>query len=178
MNTNSTSFAVVRTKLIGGIEGAKFDDFNSVGDCVSLQHINISHPIARIEVSSGWVVDGIAITYRLDAGSTVRIAHGSDFGIYANVIDLTATEIVMAVYGRAGYNSCYRRSMINQISFAIFDTELLSIRTVGPFGDPDNIEEGKPFYTTSPVALSGYAVDGAKTLGLSGLSFTKIIGNL
>ncbi|KAF8637513.1 hypothetical protein AX17_002778 [Amanita inopinata Kibby_2008] len=172
------SFAFVQTRIVGGMDGKRFDDVEDVAGWPSTQNIDLNHPIAKLEISSGWVVDGIAVTYRLDNGKTKRVMHGSDFGPKAHVIDLSCNEVVMAIYGRAGQESCYKKKLIGQIAFLIYDTARLRTRVAGPYGDATHCHEGKPFYVTSPMALSGFTRDGAEGLGLSGLSFTKALGNL
>ncbi|KAF8629987.1 hypothetical protein AX17_005512 [Amanita inopinata Kibby_2008] len=67
--------------------------------------------------------------------------------------------------------------MINEVSFVVFNTERMTLRTAGPFGNANHSNEGKNFYITSPMAISGYAV-AESHLGLSGLSFIKAVGNL
>ena len=42
-----------------------------------------------------------------------------------------AHEVLAAVYGREGYITTYKRSMINNIAFVIFDTSTEKSRTVG-----------------------------------------------
>ena len=44
---------------------------------------------------------------------------------------MTANEILVAVFGRAGFQSYYSRNMINNIGFVIFDTVTESVRIAG-----------------------------------------------
>ncbi len=42
-----------------------------------------------------------------------------------------ATEVILAIYGRAGYQNYYKRKLINSMSFVIFDEATASSRIEG-----------------------------------------------
>lgn len=55
----------------------------------------------------------------------------SEVANYLYLSQLIATEILINVFGRAGYQSYYKREMVNNIGFVIFDTAKGTTRTVG-----------------------------------------------
>ncbi|EIW56222.1 uncharacterized protein TRAVEDRAFT_86104, partial [Trametes versicolor FP-101664 SS1] len=101
-------------------------------------------------------VDGIAITYNLTSGDNATLDHGSQFS-GATTVNFSTTEILINVFGRAGYQSYYKREMVNNIGFVIFDTAKGTTRTVGPFGNSNGATEGKPFTCSDVIAFGGFA---------------------
>lgn len=164
--------AYLHTSLIGGTDGELFNDVlkttNGDGELI----LDVNHPIAQITVSHGWIVDGLKVTYRvkLPGVQNVIVEHGTQKRD-AVVIDLKSTEIVLAVYGRAGYQDYYKRKMINSINFIIFDQETIT-RVAGPFGNGNRSNNGTSFHVSNVMAFGGYAKP-AEQCGLAGLSFYK-----
>ncbi|RDX43675.1 hypothetical protein OH76DRAFT_1360931 [Lentinus brumalis] len=166
------------TSAVGGRAGTLFQDIYACGADGELPfkslHLNLARPIKRITVSSGWILDGFAVTYNTTDGQTTTVEHGSQFSSPA-VIDLNPNEILVSVFGRAGYQSYYKREFISNISFGFFDTVKGTARIVGPFGNSNGANEGKPFLCSEVVAFGGFAESKA-TEGLSGLFFHKGVG--
>ncbi|KAM5536421.1 hypothetical protein V8D89_009857 [Ganoderma adspersum] len=131
--------------------------------------LNTTHPIHQIDVSSGWIVDGLSITYQLEGGKTTAMQHGSAFKPPKGVVSFGANEVLAAVYGREGYMPYYKRNMVTAISFVVFDTNTEKSRTVGPFGTSG---AGNEFWVSDVLALGSFAQKTA-TVGLSGLYFYK-----
>ena len=50
-----------------------------------------------------------------------------------------AHEVLAAVYGREGYITTYKRNMVNNIAFVIFDTSTEKSRTVGVSPHPPHV---------------------------------------
>ncbi|KAJ3552012.1 hypothetical protein NM688_g4381 [Phlebia brevispora] len=172
--------AFMQTALVGdSTPGIPFNDVyfaNTDGnfflDDPAKTRIDPNHPIREIRVSSGWIVDGVAVDYN-DAQNnrTITMKHGSSFPGAAKVT-LGAQENVISVFGRAGYQTYYKRNMVNSIGFVIFDQERATVRVVGPFGNSNSSNEGTPFSASNVMAFGGFAQETAQ-LGLSGLFFMK-----
>jgi len=167
------------TPLVGGVNGTKFDDLQEIGELRGQIPLDVSHPINRIEVSHGWIVDGLKIYYqRLLLGgespkdSLVTVCQHGTEKRDASVIDLKSTEIIKSVFGRAGYQKHYQRDMINSIGFVIFDDRTCTTRVAGPFGNENGSSDGEPFHVANIVAFGGYARPAAEC-GLAGLKFYK-----
>ncbi|OJT05926.1 hypothetical protein TRAPUB_3216 [Trametes pubescens] len=141
--------------------------------------LDVAHPIQRIAVSHGWIVrpaplrsaaqdtnqlalthqvDGIAVTYQLERGEATTIGHGSQFA-NASIVELNANEVLVGVFGRAGHHDFYKREMVVDIGFVIFDAAEETTRIVGPFGNGDASNHGKPFYCSDALAFGGFAVN-------------------
>ena len=63
--------------------------------------------------------------------SEVGVHYFPAFAVASNGSRGTASEIVAAVFGRAGYQTYYARDMLNNIGFVIFDTIKESVRIAG-----------------------------------------------
>ncbi|KAI0635435.1 hypothetical protein C8Q77DRAFT_1255848 [Trametes polyzona] len=170
------------TYAVGGRDASIFQDVfirvpdgNIIISDAKKNQLDRQHPIQRITVSHGWV-DGISVTYQLVGGAASTLAHGSQFP-QASVVDFNANEVLVGVTGRAGTQSYYKRDLINSIGFVIFDTAKATTRTVGPFGNGNNSNEGKAFYVSDVIAFGGFAEESANSpLLLSGLFFHKDAG--
>ncbi|KAI0635434.1 hypothetical protein C8Q77DRAFT_1156721 [Trametes polyzona] len=173
----------ITTSAVGGREGLIFQDVfirvpngNIIISDVEKNQLDLHHPIKRITVSHGWVVDGISVTYQLVGGGVSTFDHGSQFP-HASVIDFDANEVLVGVFGRAGPQAYYKRDLVNNIGFVIYDTAKASTRIVGPFGNGNNSNEGKAFYVSDVIAFGGFAKEAANaSLLLSGLFFYKDAG--
>ncbi|KZT10240.1 uncharacterized protein LAESUDRAFT_644403 [Laetiporus sulphureus 93-53] len=49
----------------------------------------------------------------------------------AGLISILDSEIILAIYGRAGYQYFYKQKLINSIDFIIFDQQNASWRVLG-----------------------------------------------
>jgi len=118
-------------------------------------------------------VDGLKIWYQLNRPGTelVAVEHGSQFS-GATVVELKPTEILLTVFGRAGYQDLYKRKLVDSIGFVIFDQTSLAVRVEGPFGNSDKSNNGEPFHVSNVMAFGGNAKS-TTNLGLAGLSFYK-----
>ncbi|EPT05476.1 hypothetical protein FOMPIDRAFT_1094089, partial [Fomitopsis schrenkii] len=65
-------------------------------------------------------------------------------------------EVLVGIFGRAGYNTSYKRKMILSIGFTIFDNETATVRVEGPFGNVDDSSQGEPFHVADVMALGAY----------------------
>ncbi|KAI1792321.1 hypothetical protein LXA43DRAFT_1093845 [Ganoderma leucocontextum] len=165
------------TSLIGGATpGSHFSDvfyMNHDGKFVlndaARSILNTTHPICQIAVSSGTIVDGLSVTYQLEGGNTALMQHGSAFNPPSAVVSFGTNEVLAAVYGREGYHSTYKRDMVTDIAFVVFDTTTDESRTVGPFGKGG---QGNPFWVSDVLALGSFAQNTTQ-YGLSGLIFYK-----
>ncbi|PSS36975.1 hypothetical protein PHLCEN_2v1191 [Hermanssonia centrifuga] len=167
------SLSVIQTPLFGGVNGGKFFNDLLSGGWPGQLNLNLNHPISQVSVAAGWEIDGIGITYNLANGSQVSFVHGSNPN---TAVNLGATEYIQSIIGRAGYQTYYKASLVNQLTFVIVDNSTLAVRTAGPFGNGDESNNGSPFTVSNPIALSGYSTEGVSALGLSGLSFVKSTG--
>ncbi|KAH9913697.1 uncharacterized protein BXZ73DRAFT_106876 [Epithele typhae] len=172
--------SVLTTSLVGGTISSLSADLyfvNSSNHQFILNDapksvLNTTHPIKNIDISCGWIVDGVTITYQVaGTGGSSVLSHGSVFSPPSSSVAIGATEIVAAVFGRAGYQTYYEREMINNVGFVIFDTDKATTRIAGPFGNGDNSNQGAPFYASDVLAFGSFAVPGSSALGLSGLFF-------
>ena len=68
-----------------------------------------------------------------------------------------AHEVLAAVYGREGYITTYKRDMVNNIAFVIFDTSTEKSRTVGV-----SLHPARPLRFVSYVSLNGN-LDGSRS---------------
>ncbi|PIL32642.1 hypothetical protein GSI_05346 [Ganoderma sinense ZZ0214-1] len=136
--------------------------------------LNSTYPIHQISVSSGWIVDGISVSYNLQGGEpeTAIVSHGSVFNPPNGVVTFGANEVLAAVYGREGYHTTYKRDMITNIAFVVFNTNTEQYRTAGPFGNGDGSNQGQPFWTSDVLALGSFG-QSTPSLGLSGLLFFR-----
>ncbi|EIW53318.1 uncharacterized protein TRAVEDRAFT_23706 [Trametes versicolor FP-101664 SS1] len=171
----------ITTSAVGGLDGHQFQDVHMrasdgsiVVDDLGKDPLDVAHPIQKIIVSHGWIVDGIAVTYQLANGDATTIGHGSQFA-NASVVELNATEVLVGVFGRAGWHEYYKREMVVDLGFVVFDAAQETTRIVGPFGNGDESNHGKPFYCSDVLAFGGFAVN-TNHLGLSGLFFFKDAG--
>ncbi|KAH9921863.1 uncharacterized protein B0H18DRAFT_1121164 [Fomitopsis serialis] len=154
--------------------------------------VNTQNPIRRVAVSYGEVVDGLKIWYQLRRPGTelVAVEHGSQFS-GATVVELQPSEILLAVFGRAGYQNSYKRKMVNSIGFVIFDQSSLAVRVEGvsaavtlfttayacilhslSVSNSNKSNNGEPFHVANVMAFGGYAKPTTQ-YGLAGLSFYK-----
>lgn len=88
----------------------------------------------------------------------------------------TASESLVGVFGRAGYQDNYHRELVNSIGFVIFDKDTALTRVAGvspfemprlrtslsnvyskPYGNSGNTNFGQPFYASDVVAFGGFA---------------------
>ncbi|CDO69782.1 hypothetical protein BN946_scf184766.g27 [Trametes cinnabarina] len=168
------------TVLVGGNDGAISQDIlfldgdnNIVINNANKNQLDLKHPILQIAISCGWVVDGFSVTYQLGDGSSTTMTHGSQFSPSSAVITFNANEKLVGVYGRAGLQTYYNRSLINNISFVIFDTVAGTTRTAGPYGNGSKSNQGTPFYVSDVMAFGSFAQPNAATVGLSGVFFYK-----
>ncbi|OSD04754.1 hypothetical protein PYCCODRAFT_1465720 [Trametes coccinea BRFM310] len=133
--------------------------------------LDLKHPIQKIVISCGWVVDGFAVTYQLADGSSTTKAHGSQFPKASDVVTFNQNERLVGVFGRAGPQSYYHRNMVNNIGFVIFDTETGTTRTAGPYGNGNRSNQGAPFYVSDVLAFGSIAKPDEPALGLCGVFF-------
>ncbi|KAI0710573.1 hypothetical protein C8Q76DRAFT_67615 [Earliella scabrosa] len=169
----------INSAVVGGRAGYIFNDIFAMGhdgnflvDDYNKNTLDKVHPIQRITISSGWVVDGISVTYQLDNGNNVTLHHGSQWKNPTAEIRFGPNEILVGVFGRAGMQRFYKREMVNQIGFVICDLGTCEIRKVGPYGNANNSNDGTVFYTSDVLAFGGFA-EHTDHLGLSGLFFFK-----
>lgn len=131
--------------------------------------------IKQISVFSGWVVDGISVTYCLADGTDKIVRHG----MYPcppneHVIKIEANEVLQSASGKAGYHSYYKTALVNQITFVVKNTATGATRTAGPFGNSDHTNQGNDFQFIGPiVGFGGRSVDGPDALGIKAISFFK-----
>ncbi|KAH9913699.1 uncharacterized protein BXZ73DRAFT_106878 [Epithele typhae] len=170
------------TALIGGSQGTLNDGLlflNSGGNLVlndtGKDTLNASNPVKKIDIAHGWVVDGINVTYRLTSGGTSVVSHGTVLSPPSSSVTLGDNEVLVAVFGRAGMHSYYKRELVNSIGFVIFDTVGIKTRTAGPFGNGDGTNQGKAFYTSDVLAFGSFTTTNGTSaaMGLSGLMVYK-----
>jgi len=165
--------AYIHTSLVGGSDAEQFNDINKLTNADGQLILDVNHPIVQITVSHGWIVDGLKLTYRVNIPGVqdVTVEHGTQKP-NAKVITLKPTEVIVAIYGRAGYQDYYKRKLINSISFVIFDEKSVTSRVEGPFGNGNGSNNGDSFHVANVMAFGGYAKP-ASQCGLAGLSFYK-----
>ncbi|KAI0748921.1 hypothetical protein C8Q74DRAFT_1212442 [Fomes fomentarius] len=173
----------VTSSVVGGRDGYIFNDvyaMNYNGDFVIDDYgksvLDKQHPIQSIYISSGWVVDGIAVKYQLKNGENTTLHHGSQFADRKEV-KLQHNEILVGVFGSAGRQGCFgQREFVSKIGFVICDLNTGDIRIAGPYGPPKDAknfwDHGEAFYVSDVLAFGGFA-EHTSNLGLSGLFFFK-----
>ncbi|KZT10239.1 uncharacterized protein LAESUDRAFT_809946 [Laetiporus sulphureus 93-53] len=142
--------------------------------------LDLNHPITRIELSAGWVLDGLKIHYKLKHPNlrNITVTHG-EFAESADnraTINLQDSEIILAIYGRAGYQNFYKQKLINSINFIIFDQQTSSFRVSDTFGNKPgclNENNGSTFHVSNVMAFAGHdnGGKGEHHHGIVGLSF-------
>ncbi|KAI0688931.1 hypothetical protein C8Q76DRAFT_698612 [Earliella scabrosa] len=167
------------TALVGGQDGTLFNDIyilkgdgNFLISDAAKNQIDTAHPINEIILYHGWVVDGFQVTYKLSNGGTTTIQHGTQAPKPTSTVTFDANEVLVGVFGRAGPQTAYKRDLINELNFAIYNKATGTLRTAGPFGNGNKSNEGTLFYSSDVMAFGGFARD-IPALGLSGLFFVK-----
>ncbi|KAJ7436417.1 hypothetical protein FB451DRAFT_1307457 [Mycena latifolia] len=188
--TSIQNTAIVQSRLIGAVGGGDhFDDINAVTGS-NFATINTKNPIKSIRVIYGEVVDGLAIEYRVTDSTTAKKEHGVtpninggvDAGLKSEVIELSNTQVIIAVTGMHGEppdSKALGGARVVQINFVIFDNADGTVETKGPYGT----KFAKPFYVTADgnfVAFGGYATNQEESIlkkptgGLFGLTFYDV----
>ncbi|KAF8598483.1 hypothetical protein BDV93DRAFT_609831 [Ceratobasidium sp. AG-I] len=141
------------------------------------------HSINKIEFNSGWVLDGMRVTYSTVPGLERQVVHGtfSPSNVGDKVVSLGANEYVSkaeGVHGRPNgqydYGDC-----IQKIQFTIKNSETGQQRTAGPFGSAQSLkpQDAKSFSWEGHLyAFAGRADNTLGQVGLKGLSFVERSG--
>ncbi|KAF8201972.1 hypothetical protein K438DRAFT_1965426 [Mycena galopus ATCC 62051] len=181
--------AIIRSPLLGQDKGVLFDDVEHVVGANNTT-INTANPIKSIRVIYGEVIDGIAVEYRKTDKTTITSQHGTerdgqgrlDTGLTEARIDLTDTQVIIAVTGMQGESQHSGRlggRRVARLSFVVFDTANGKVETKGPYGT----QAATPFHVTADgiiVAFGGYAIDQEQSIahnpegGLFGLTIYEV----
>ncbi|EIM80957.1 uncharacterized protein STEHIDRAFT_67254, partial [Stereum hirsutum FP-91666 SS1] len=133
--------------------------------------IRRDHPISKIDIFTGWIVDGITVTYDLADGTQKAVQHGSKtvtatVTLNAHYLLFADTEVIADVSGMAGYHNYYKKALVCTISFNILDTKTGIMRVAGPYGNSDKANAGQPYHFSGPFVFAGFA-DNAAEHGMS-----------
>ncbi|KAJ7154329.1 hypothetical protein C8R43DRAFT_1000858 [Mycena crocata] len=167
---------LVQTSNFGGAQGTRFNDSEDASNFPNSDPglmIDPQRPIKQLDISAGWVVDGINTTYRMSDGSNKAIRRGSAANANSKVVNLNDNEIVAQICGFAGNYPYYKKSLLIQVSLVILDTQTGALRIEGPFGGGNGTADGAVFSVSNPLCLAGFEVAGSRDLGISGLSIVK-----
>ncbi|KAF8124402.1 hypothetical protein K438DRAFT_2002728 [Mycena galopus ATCC 62051] len=174
-----TAPVVVQTSNFGGAQGTSFNDNATASNFPNVDPgltINPTHPIKKVDIRSGWVVDSITTTYALSDGSTKVIRRGSgDSGGTLHSVVLNDNEIISQISGFAGPFEFYHNSLLIRVQLVIFDTHTGAVRVVGPFGGDGQygLAQGRLFSVSTPLAFAGFETAGSQQTGISGISIVK-----
>ncbi|KZT10246.1 uncharacterized protein LAESUDRAFT_721581 [Laetiporus sulphureus 93-53] len=151
----------IQSSVIGGCDGTYFNDLHELTDKDGQLMLDLNHPITRIEISSGWLVDGLKVTYKLrhPGLSNITLTHGKFYEPNMSAFDLKESEMILAIYGRAGYQDVYKQKLVNRMSFVIFDQHTGDTRVLGPFGSKPkfaNFFNGSTYHVANVMAFAGY----------------------
>ncbi|KAH9831521.1 uncharacterized protein C8Q71DRAFT_861552 [Rhodofomes roseus] len=174
------SSAYIHTSLVGGSAGSAFIDMVALVDGAHDGQLilDTKNPIRRIGIQHDKVVEGLQTWYQIKpefqtgGNPLLAVAHGTYTTTSPTIVELNANEIVLAVFGRAGYQTFYERKLVNSLGFVIYDQSTLAVRVEGPFGNSDGSNDGESFNISDPMAFGGYAQTSGP-LALSGLSCYK-----
>ncbi|KAF8601205.1 hypothetical protein BDV93DRAFT_558700 [Ceratobasidium sp. AG-I] len=141
--------------------------------------IDFDRPIVKVIVTSGWVVDGIKITYRLRNGSTQTVAHGTTG--YNNDVTLTLNdnEYISAATGKSGHagnGEPWMGDCVQQLELRITNSVTGAQRTYGPRGTAQGLSADSTTmipWSGRLIAFAGSADNNAGQVGLRGISFVK-----
>ncbi|KAJ2915203.1 hypothetical protein MD484_g5209, partial [Candolleomyces efflorescens] len=164
------NLAIVQSSLVGDSKGNQFNDIQEVVGFPASMTINASHPLSKITLMHGGVVDGIEIEYAMDDGQTTKVSHGtsteaSNPGLNKSTVTLADRENIVAISGIHG--SCQYGIRVSQLSFAIYDSGSGQMRIAGPFGGAET-DSPQRFHVTANgtfVAFGGFAVNTNTSLG-------------
>jgi len=166
------SVALLQYKITGASTNQAFDDARDPGVVnwpIQFQ-LNADHPISKIDIHHGGIVDSLAITYQLTTGDLVERRHGGKGGSLSTVT-IKPNEALIAISGRTGLHPYYHLDYLFEISFIIFDVVTQETRVEGPFGNGSKITTGTVFYVPRPVAFAGYIQSNEpKRIGVASLS--------
>ncbi|KAG8711778.1 hypothetical protein FRC08_015459 [Ceratobasidium sp. 394] len=164
--------------------GARISDTTPFND--SAYELDITRSITKVEFNTGWVVDGMRVTYNTTNGAERVIPHGT-FSV-ANVGDQFFTvgdsEYISKVEGVHGspngaydYGDC-----IQKIQFTIKNSSTNQERVTPYYGLANNLPPGNavPFSWEGRLySFGGLTKDSDNTgVGLKALSFNKHTGQV
>jgi len=90
--------------------------------------------ISKIELSQGWLLDGISVTYVLKNGEHKTAHHMGTAKPNAH-IDFLSTEILIGLTGKVGLPGYYEdKPYLNSVRFIILNKQTGTVRVEGPFG--------------------------------------------
>ncbi|KAG8771088.1 hypothetical protein FRC12_003866 [Ceratobasidium sp. 428] len=165
------------SSLYGGAntpESINFDD--------AANDLHPEHSIKTIELNTGWVVDGIKITYRTKQGAERKCTHGTfpPSGIVDHTVHLGANQYISKIDGITGspngdhnYGDC-----IQKIRFQITNSKTHEHHYTDYFGLAKRLkpEHQKHFHWEGRLyAFAGRADNTRTQVGLKGLKFGKFV---
>jgi len=166
---------ILTTDLYGSTDGNQdFNDFaTTLGGLVPPTTLNIDtkHPIHKLVIQAGHLVDGIQTTYKYADGTHETIAHGVRVGTIphaTHTLELTDTQSIVGVSGKVGPTDY----AIYRISFSVLDTKDMSYHNFGPWGT-QNSKHSKDFsFSGTLLAFAGTKTGGQEDTGLNSIAFT------
>ncbi|KZT00961.1 uncharacterized protein LAESUDRAFT_664963 [Laetiporus sulphureus 93-53] len=155
----------IHISLIGGTDGGLFNDLHVATDkdggplirSSGQLTLDVSHPIARIVMSHSWEICSTSVI-----PSIIQTNHHHRLMAWRSLMNAakcfsTATEVILAIYGRAGYQNYHKCKLINSMSFVIFDKATATSHIEGPFSNGDGSNNGESFHVSNVMAFGGYA---------------------
>ncbi|GAB1528349.1 hypothetical protein RhiTH_011543 [Rhizoctonia solani] len=163
--------------LVGGAGASQpaFDD--------AANDLNALHAINKIEFNSGWVVDGIRVTYSTELGLERVKVHGTfnEAHVRDKVVTIAADEYISAAMGLHGHpNGRYDYGdCIQKIRFRITNSKTGSERHTEYFGAAEQLQNPQEFKWEGRLSsFAGIADNSLSQVGLKGLKFGQITGKV
>ncbi|KAB5587909.1 hypothetical protein CTheo_8649 [Ceratobasidium theobromae] len=144
--------------------------------------LDVRHPIVSVAIASGWVIDGIQVTYRLRNGQTQTVSHGS-IRSSGNTLTLNDNEYISEVNGKSGVadnREPWMGDCVQQLSIVVRNSVTGAQRTFGPFGTARGLAESattRISWSGRLLAFAGRADDSAGQVGFRGISFVEALAD-
>ncbi|KAB5589616.1 hypothetical protein CTheo_6933 [Ceratobasidium theobromae] len=140
--------------------------------------LDVQHPIVNVTITSGWVIDGITVTYRLRNGQTQTIGHGTT-RTSSDTLTLNENEYISAVNGKSGSannGEPWMGDCVQQLTLVVRNSVTGAQRTYGPFGTAKGLSGSATTWISwsgQLLAFAGRANDSAGQVGLRGIAFVQ-----
>ncbi|KAB5587988.1 hypothetical protein CTheo_8570 [Ceratobasidium theobromae] len=170
---NPTRAEYIVSAQFGGSDVTRGARFNDAGE-----DLDVQRPIANVTITSGWVIDGIQVTYRLKDGQTHIVSHGS-IRSAGNTLTLNDNEYISEVYGKSGFadnREPWMGDCVQQLTLVVRNSVTGAQRTFGPFGTARGLSESattRISWSGRLFAFAGRADNLAGQVGMRGIAFVQ-----